>query len=758
MVPLVGYVDRLSARAGEALRFHVSNATGQPMAPARIVRVISADPNPSGPGIQLEDVASSVRTIAACGPQTTARGSYGKAALPDAARSLSAFTAIATVKPTRVAGTARPVMTAFAHARTSGFGLAISETGCAEITLAAADGPACLDTGVPLPEGEWSRIWASYDPATATVEIGQRSLRRGKSVSAPVTARVVVREAVVAPGSRMLIGAVAEGLDGATFNGRIERPSLYSRAIAAHDIEAAATAPSSDVVACWDFGQEISGTRIVDVGPHGCHGDLINMPMRAVTGSLWSGREMCWRHAPEEYAAIHFHDDDIVDCGWPATHEWTVPAGIRSGSYALLLKAGDVEENIPFFIVPKAGSPRARIAVLMSTFTYVVYQNNARIDWIDPQWQQAWHALTKTWGGYPNNPGDYPEYGWSTYNYHSDRTGICFASWQRPMLNVRIGYLTYAHPHLRASGLRHYPADHHLLSWLKARGYDFDVITDWELDREGYELLRHYPVVLTGSHPEYHTEAMLDAVERYRDGGGRLCYLGGNGFYWKIALSVDQPGLIEIRRAEGGIRAWASDVGEYYNQIDGSYGGLWRRNGRPPQELVGVGFTAQGGFVGSHYRVLEEARTEPRVSWILGGITDETIGAFGLSGHGAAGFELDRTDKKLGTPHHAIVVARSEGHKPETPWVLVPEELLTHTQTTAGQPARELIHADMTFFETAGGRGAVFSTGSITFCGSLPSSGYDNNVSRLLGNVLDRFLDPSPFQHASIDSGDQSRA
>jgi N,N-dimethylformamidase len=77
--------------------------------------------------------------------------------------------------------------------------------------------------------------------------------------------------------------------------------------------------------------------------------------------------------------------------------------------------------------------------------------------------------------------------------------------------------------------------------------------------------------------------------------------------------------------------------------------------------------------------------------------------------------------------------------------VLVPEEYLTHMATTAGRPPAELIRADMTFFETANGKGAVFSTGSITFCGSLPSNGYDNNISRLLQNLLERFLDPRPF-------------
>jgi N,N-dimethylformamidase len=77
--------------------------------------------------------------------------------------------------------------------------------------------------------------------------------------------------------------------------------------------------------------------------------------------------------------------------------------------------------------------------------------------------------------------------------------------------------------------------------------------------------------------------------------------------------------------------------------------------------------------------------------------------------------------------------------------VLVPEEQLTHITTIPGRPHRDLIHADLTFFETAGGKGAVFSTGSITFCGSLPHNGYDNDVSRLMKNVIDRFLDPRPF-------------
>ena len=86
---------------------------------------------------------------------------------------------------------------------------------------------------------------------------------------------------------------------------------------------------------------------------------------------------------------------------------------------------------------------------------------------------------------------------------------------------------------------------------------------------------------MTGSHPEYFTESMLNALLNYRENGGNLIYLGGNGFYWRISRHMEDPSLLEIRRAEDGIRAWATEPGEYYNAFDGKYGGLWRRNARP---------------------------------------------------------------------------------------------------------------------------------------------------------------------------------
>ena len=50
----------------------------------------------------------------------------------------------------------------------------------------------------------------------------------------------------------------------------------------------------------------------------------------------------------------------------------------------------------------------------------------------------------------------------------------------------------------------------------------------------------------------------------------------------------------------------------------------------------------------------------------------------------------------------------------------------------------------MVFFERPNG-GAVLSVGSITWAASLSHNQYDNNVSLVTRNVLERFLDPTPL-------------
>ena len=94
---------------------------------------------------------------------------------------------------------------------------------------------------------------------------------------------------------------------------------------------------------------------------------------------------------------------------------------------------------------------------------------------------------------------------------------------------MRPGYQTFGYS--ECSGLRHYPADSHLLAWLEQKSIPYDVITDNELDTEGHAAISAYATVLTGSHPEYHTPQSLNALKIYQNNGGNIAYLGGNGFY-----------------------------------------------------------------------------------------------------------------------------------------------------------------------------------------------------------------------------------
>jgi N,N-dimethylformamidase len=235
---------------------------------------------------------------------------------------------------------------------------------------------------------------------------------------------------------------------------------------------------------------------------------------------------------------------------------------------------------------------------------------------------------------------------------------------------------------------------------------------------------------------------MWDGLQTFIARGGRLAYLGGNGFIWRCAFSDELPGVLELRRAEDGIRYRDEEPGEYYLEFTGEYGGLWRRLGTSPQALVGVGTVAVGFDVSGWYR-RTPASLDPRAAFIFRGVGEnEPIGDFGILGGGASGSEIDAADSLLGTPPHTLVVASSEGHSANT--YLVPDETgFHHSAMDGAQNPR--VRADMTFFETSGG-GAVFSVGSIAWGASLPHNHYDNNVARISENVLRRFLADPPFQ------------
>ena len=64
---------------------------------------------------------------------------------------------------------------------------------------------------------------------------------------------------------------------------------------------------------------------------------------------------------------------------------------------------------------------------------------------------------------------------------------------------------------------------------------------------------------------------------------------------------------------------------------------LWRRNGRPPQHLAGVGFTSQGQSEGAYCRRTEESRA-PDLAWIFDGVGGEVPGGGAVFSVGSTAF------------------------------------------------------------------------------------------------------------------------
>lgn len=695
-IPLLGYVDRLSGRPGDTLHFKVSSTASSPFE-AWLMRSISADPNPEGPGIVEEDATpyfSPTRYPSVHRP--FAAGSYGigqarVSAEPDAEVILSAH-----IYPTLHSGKVQSVI------GIDRYDLCLNAKGIVSLRI---DGRTITLDGT-LVLRRWYFVEARITPDRVTVL--SRTIGSHENGTQEATG---AGNADLSFSGTPTIGAhLIEGVPSQHFNGKIEAPRI---------------SVDEQSVCQWDLALNISN-RVVPA-QSGPDLELINYPARAVTGSAWDGSEMNWTHKPTHYGAIHFHQDDIYDFGWNTDFSFTLPDDIPSGIYVMRIHCDGHEDAIPFFVCPPLGKPKAKLCVLVSTFTYAIYGNHAR-----PDYKPSWQDQIRDWNAYPHNPAEHPEYGLSTYNYHADGSGICHASHKRPLFNLKPGYFTFGDT--ECSGLRHFPADMHLIAWLHAKGIEYDIITDRELHNDGLAAISSYHAVTTGTHPEYHTSRTLDALRDYRDDGRHLLYLGGNGFYWRVALHLESEDMLEIRRAEDGIRAWAAEPGEYYNAFDGTYGGLWRRNGRAPQDLVGVGFAAQGEFFGDPYRRI---CTEPSYDWVFEGLEDTLIGNYGYSGNGAAGFELDHMDYRLGTPQNAVLLAKSVTR--DSGFMLVPEEQLTHLSNLTGGTAKEAMHADMVYIEYPGG-GSVFTTGSITFCGCLPWNNYKNDVSQLLQNVMTRAL------------------
>jgi N,N-dimethylformamidase len=401
---LRGYLDQLAVDPGSQLSIRLSSSDPSPS--LRALKFRHSDPNPKGPGILEEHRDLLITRICSVRNEEVITGSVGL--IPECFTEVTReFTFVTWVLPTRLNGLA--VLASWQ-----------TDLGIAQIVI--TDGHLAVVTGEQiaaiaphtLRERQWCFVAVSIsEPDAVTLAWGVWGRTGG-----PYTLTRRPDQAAPIPliGSPLLLGGALNG-DGrpvGLFDGKISTPSLLHcqpDPIALMDLMNWGVEDAigdTSILARWAFGSPGDLDRIVDLSGHNRNGTLLNAPSLGVSGPpLISCDSPHSLPQASPYQAVHFHRDDLDDCGWPETHVLKIPPDADSGFYVVRVAASDGEVDLPFVIRP---SKPAQVLLLAPTFTWQAYANLGR------------------------DPDLYP--GLSHYALHSDGSPVYISTRLKPMPGI----------------------------------------------------------------------------------------------------------------------------------------------------------------------------------------------------------------------------------------------------------------------------------------------------------------------------------
>ncbi|HEV2501666.1 MAG TPA: N,N-dimethylformamidase beta subunit family domain-containing protein [Mesorhizobium sp.] len=703
---VTGYTDRWVFQSGETVDVRLSSVT--PKVHWRLVRHLGAISRPDDWSAHTQPVPGFAGRLDEVGNHPIVAGSYFCA--PVARRQMAAGYRLAlTLFPT--AFPHEGTVLASMHFSRGDVALGVDAEG--EFWIRAASRFKTAIPDVRLVLGSWQGLcW--------TLRAGDGRLSIAVDCDGRETQIEIPQADLLGDLERLCLAG--DGRSG-RYDGKMESPVLAALPV---------TGEQWRVISAWDFSSFALGSFVVpETTGKGEAGRFYNAPTRAVTSSTFRGRSCDFREAPRDYAAVWFHRDDLADAGWPSCLAIALP-DLPSGIYSIVVSNGEqvdwhareTFDAIPLFVRPASAS-RAEVALILPTFSYRAYANNTFAEEADPVvFQRKKTSVSKPLYDHAIDLGLL-----SLYDLHADRSGVALASLKRPQLTIRADFDS------QLQGFPHqFSADLAIVDWLEREQVAYDVLTDETLHEEGAGSLSRYSVILTGSHPEYSSAALLDAYQDYRVGGGSIMYLGGNGFYWSVGLSAEHPELLEVRRSEG-TRTWTASVGERRQQLDGADGGIWRSLGRPPNASFGIGFCAHGFSGDGHYLARRDVLVPdqfPRTAEFLSRQGDQPFGV--------AGLELDRFAPEFGSPVDVLVLASvasmPKGYLPTVEEFGGLDELIPD----AGVALERKVRGDITLMSSRDG-GYVFSIGSIRWASGLLDGNDAQGVCRLTGAVLRDLLD-----------------
>lgn len=713
------YFEEWSLAPGDTARLAISSDI--PVLHARLERITGGPGDPNSPKMPVEPHPEVLDRDVAVSVQPTALGSY--ADLPVAVPAASAITVHTWFWSTL------PELAREQGLWSIGDGALTLQLMAGRLSLIGPVGSVHVDHVVTAREWYSVAVAVGAD-GTATVDLARTA---GFTAAAR---RWTASGTVGAPGGsgcRLATATVSSiGAPEQAYNGKLESPRIFAAALdeqARADLHADRPV-DAPLLAAWDFSKNLASRVLSSSVSGGEAGFLPKGGDRGVTGHNWSGRSDSFLEVPDEYGAVHFHDDEMIDADWQVSLEFAIPASLRSGVYRVLLEGDGCSDSYPLIVRGAPGS-RADVLFLVPTHTYVAYANE-RLAEFD---LSAVIAHTVVLVEDEKFMLATPEFGKSCYDLHSDGSPVRYSSRRRCIVNTRPGYHNWI-----TDAYRHFPADMYTLEFIERSGLTYEVATDDDVDAQGIGLFSRYKTVVTGGHPEYWTWNGRAALDQYLSTGGRAMYLGGNGFYWVTSIDPERPWVIEVRRDNSGTRAWDAPYGERTHVYSHEPGGLWRLRGLGPNRLVGVGFASQGFSAAQPFRRQPASYSGPGSQWFEG-IASDTIGAEGYVLGAAAGDEVDRYDTALGSPPYAYVLASADGFGNEYQLVIEDQTLTLPDQ--GGPYRKDAVKADMVYFPIEGG-GAVFSGSSICYAGALAWNDFDNDLCTVTTRVLKSFCSELP--------------
>jgi len=713
MVGILAYFEEWSVRPGDPVRMAVS--TRLDTVRATLERLVTGPGAAGESKIGTEARADILDTEFEGRWQETAVGSYALLPLPAKLAKPAELTVHTWIWPTVPQWETRQTVWSIDDGALS----LVIENGVLSLL---ADGESVLSSSARILSRKWYSVAVVIDATTTRLDVTQiggligetSSVDKGPQTTLPETSKL------------MLAGASVDriGAPVAPYNGKIDTPTLYATALDATAIAAIRGGDGPAPDAAWLADRDFASLTLSGDGDTP-DGTLVNGVERAVTGHNWDGHSDSFIETPGEYRALQFHEDDMVDSGWDYDLTFTLPDDLPSGMYCVKFEADASTERYPLFVRGAKGET-ADTLFLVPTNTYLAYANErlAKLDFST--------VMAHEQQPHPDDVFlfETPELGRSCYDTHTDGSVCRYSSRRRPIIQVRPGF-----PNWLTGSYRHFPVDTYFIEWLEQRGAPYHIATDEDFEREGRDLLDRYKVVVTGSHPEYLTREGRAILDAYLRAGGKLMYLGGNGFYWVTSRDPERPWIIEVRRDNSGTRCWDAPAGERGHVLTNEQGGIWKNRGLGPHSLVGIGFCAEGWSEGCGYRRRPESY-EGIGAKLFDGIEEEIVGDFGYVLGGAVGDEFDRYDTALGSPEHAVHLASSTGVGRE--YIHVVEEQNVGLPDQGGDAQPDLVRSDIVWFPI--GKGSVLSIGSMTVASSMAWNGFDNNMAKLVDNALDLML------------------